>query len=62
MAANGRSEAAEGDVRRYFGSGKGTAIGIRQALRGRGGVAEYDSGSEGYLYAGTEIGDARVGE
>ena len=33
---NGRLEAAECDVRRYFGSGKGNTLVICQAWRGRG--------------------------
>ena len=37
VAANGGSEAADYDVRRYFGGGKGVALVIRQAWRGRGG-------------------------
>ena len=35
-AASGGSEAAKCNVRRYFGSIKGTATAVRQVWRGRG--------------------------
>ena len=62
VAKNSGSEATEGYVRIYLGGGKGLAMGVRHAWQGWGGVTESDSGSEGYWYAGTETGDARLGE
>ena len=36
VAENGSLEADEGDVRRYFGDGKGAATGIQNMWQGRG--------------------------
>ena len=64
MTANGCSESAECNIRRYFGGGKVAAAGIRPHGKGGGGgeVAESDSGSKGHWYAGTEKCFAWVGK
>ena len=35
VASNGSSEAAECDVRRYFGRGKGAELGIQKVWKGK---------------------------
>ena len=64
VAAIGGLEAAECDVRIYFGGGKGTALESGRCGEGRRGMegAESDTGIDGPRYAGLDICDAQMGE
>ena len=66
MEANIGHKAAECYIKRDFGGGKGAALEIRKAWRGRGDrdveESEDGTGSDGYYDARTDTGDAHVGE